>query len=109
MFLTLVWHVTYDRAIVGDPLRSAIVDERPPLNRPPLQPSPWHDSTPKQDMDVLRGNELKVFQSMGWQFDQKDKERHDNQPVLPRIPDSILEKVASRPGMASTRPAGGNR
>jgi hypothetical protein len=100
-FLTLVWKVTYSHAEVYDPKRSAIADERPPMNRPPLQPSPWHDSTPKQDMGVLRADEAKVFQSIGWETVEKKP--------LPRIPDSILEKVATRPGMASTRPAGGTR
>lgn len=101
IFLTLVWKVTYSRAVVDDPARSAVIDERPPTHRPPLQPSPWHDSTPKQDMAALRGNEAKVFQSMGWEMTDKHP--------LPKVPDSILEKVATRPGMPSTRPAGGNR
>lgn len=107
LFLTVVWKVTYRKAAVSDPLRSAIADERPPMNRPPLQPSAWHDATPRQDMDALRAHEARVFQSMGW-----EKPVVDGKPVanaLPRIPNEIVEKVANRPGMPTTRPSGGAR
>jgi hypothetical protein len=107
-FLTLVWKVTYSQAKVFDPERSAVLDERPPVNRPPLQPSRWHDFTPKQDMTHLRDQEAQTFRSIGWEK-PSDKTGHVSDNTLPRIPDAIVEKVSTRPGMPSTRPAGGSR
>ena len=101
IFLTIVWKVTYRIAEQDDVPRSAIVDERPPRFAPPLQPSPYHDTTPAQDMTRMREDEKKVFESIGWKINDKTQ--------LPTLPDAVVQQVASRPGQGTTRPAGGTR
>ncbi len=91
VFLTTVWHVTYRMAAASDEPRSAVTDEQPPANRPPLQPSIWHDTTPYQDMQIMREQEAQVFNSIGWKPDEKT--------LLPHVPDEIVNKVSTRPGM----------
>jgi hypothetical protein len=100
LFLTTVWHVTYRHAQAADQARSAISDEQPPANRPPLQPSIWHDTTPYEDLREMRGAEVGVFNDIGWKTDEKTH--------LPHVPDEIVNKVSTRPGMPKT-PAGGSQ
>ena len=98
LFLTTVWHIAYRQAAKSDEPRSAITDERPPAFAPPLQPSIWHNTTPYQDMKAMDAAEDQVFKSIGW----TPETNH-----MPRVPDDILKKVATRPGMPTTAPAGG--
>jgi hypothetical protein len=100
VFLTTVWHVEYHRAADADQARSAITDEEPPAGRPPLQPSVWHDRTPYEDLKVMRSDEVQVFDSIGWKTDEKTH--------LPHVPDEIVNKVSTRPGMPKA-PAGGSQ
>jgi len=88
LFLTVVLHRTFNRARSDDRPRSIVTDEQPPRGVPPLQPAPWHDRTPYEDLRVMRSDEAKRFESIGWKPDEVTK--------VPHVPDDVVARVAAR-------------
>lgn len=73
------------------------------LANPPLQPRQDHDRLPGQDLDLMREQENRVFEAMGWRRKEATGGEGDW-----RVPDAVVARVAERMGKGegpATRPA----